>query len=966
MTAILGISAFYHDSAAALVVDGRIVAAAQEERFTRKKYDHSFPVKSIEFCLDSAGLQPEQLDYVGFYDKPFLKFERLLETYLAYAPRGLRSFIQAMPLWLRQKLHLTREMSRGLSGRYHKRFIYAEHHESHAASAFFPSPFEEAAILTLDGVGEWATASCGYGRGNRIHLLQEMRFPHSLGLLYSAFTYYTGFTVNSGEYKLMGLAPYGEPIYVDVILEKLIDLKDDGSLRMDMSYFNYCQGLTMTSKKFERLFGGPPRKPDSLLTKRDMDIAASIQKVTEEVMLRSAHHVHALTGMKNVCLAGGVALNCVGNGRIAREGPFENIWIQPAAGDAGGALGVAMFIWHQLLDRPRTPEKCDSQRGSLLGPTFSDSQIKRFLDSVGASYKRIDDDQALCDYIADEIAAGRVVGWFQGPMEFGPRALGSRSLLGDPRNPEMQTTMNVKVKFREGFRPFAPAVLAGHAHNYFGLQPDQESPYMLLVAPVREEKRRPLTEDEQRRQGIDKLKSQRSVVPAITHVDYSARVQTVDRERHGLYHRVIESFYRQTGCPVIVNTSFNLGWDPIVCAPKEAYNTFMASDIDLLCMGHFVLTKSQQRTFENPKLARFSDSVLADTWCSPNVLGELRVEDEQIVCTKSGQTFEMAGGIPQMFWPHEAMGASPDVAVLAGAFNEDAPIPNYSDCESVRSLIEKSRRSHYARSLDESIPYNSDVLEVGCGTGHLTNFLGISCRRVTGTDMCLNSLRLAENFRREHGLNRVRFVQMNLFKPCFKPEQFDVVLCNGALNHTADPWGGFQSIQRLVRPGGYIVVGLYCRYGRLMTGVRRSISRLTGGRGPWLDASSHAQFMTRKKHHARRNEHYRQPHESRQTIGEVLDWFDRCGLEFVRGIPSVTVGDNGSACRNLFEPADRGTSFDHFVVQSRQVVTGSREGGVLIMVGQRPMQSSVRSTPACAGGDGNVIEPHRELTVALN
>jgi carbamoyltransferase len=961
MTAILGISAFYHDSAAALIVDGRIVAAAQEERFTRKKYDHNFPIKSIEFCLEVAGLRPDQLDYVGFYDKPFLKFERLLETYLAVAPGGFASFVQAMPLWLRQKLHLPREMSRGLGGKYRKRFIYTEHHESHAASAFFPSPFEEAAVLTLDGVGEWATASCGYGRGNRIQLLQEMRFPHSLGLLYSAFTYYTGFTVNSGEYKLMGLAPYGEPTYVDVILEKLIDLKDDGSLRMDMSYFNYCHGLTMTSSKFDKLFGGPPRKPDSLLTQRDMDIAASIQKVTEEVMLRSARHVHELTGMKNICLAGGVALNCVGNGRILREGPFENIWIQPAAGDAGGALGVALFIWYQLLNQPRTPEGSDSQRGSLLGPTFSDGQIKHFLDSVEARYTRIDDDQELCDRIADEIAAGRVVGWFQGPMEFGPRALGSRSLLGDPRNPEMQSVMNVKVKFREGFRPFAPAVLANQAHNYFVLQPDQESPYMLLVAPVREEKRRPLTADDQRREGIDKLKTQRSIVPAITHVDYSARVQTVDRDRHGLYHGVIDSFYRKTGCPVIVNTSFNLGWDPIVCAPQEAYNTFMASEIDVLCLGHFVMTKLEQPAFVKPDRPRFSDRISANAWHSPNARGELEIKEDQLVCRKSGQVFPITDGIPQMFWPHETMTASTDVTEVVKAFYEETPFPNYDDHDSVRSLIEKSRRGQYARALNESIPYNSDVLEVGCGTGQLSNFLGISCRRVTGTDMCLNSLRLAEEFRREHGLHRVCFVQMNLFKPCFKPEQFDVVLCNGVLHHTADPWGGFKSIQQLVRPGGYLVVGLYNKYGRLMMDLRRSIFRLTGGRGQWLDAYLRSRFTTPEKRRAWFNDQYRHPHESKHTIGEILNWFDQCGLKFVRGIPSVTASSNGLAGGNLFEPTNAGTSFDHFLVQSREVVTGSREGGFFIMIGQKPARNRLERAQCNATEESTTKELKRKL-----
>jgi carbamoyltransferase len=454
MTAILGLSAYYHDSAAALVVDGEIVAAAQEERFTRKKFDHEFPVHSIEYCLREANLDPGQLDYVGFYDKPLLKFERLLETYLAYAPRGFKSFLMAMPLWLNQKLHLPREMNKGLRKAYKKRYVFTEHHESHAASAFFPSPFEEAAILTLDGVGEWATATIGHGQGNRVKLTHELRFPHSLGLLYSAFTYYCGFKVNAGEYKLMGLAPYGEPKYTDLILEKMLDLKDDGSFRLDMSYFNYCQGLTMTSGKFHRLFGEKPRKPDTLITRLHMDVAASVQKVTEEIMLRCARHLHEQTGSTNLCLAGGVALNCVGNGRILREGPFENLWIQPAAGDAGGALGVALFIWHQLLNNPRTPQPGDSQQGSLLGPACNDDEIRAFLETTNAEYERVGSDDALCDRVADAIAEGQVVGWFQGRMEFGPRALGSRSILGDARNARMQTTMNVKVKFREGFRPF--------------------------------------------------------------------------------------------------------------------------------------------------------------------------------------------------------------------------------------------------------------------------------------------------------------------------------------------------------------------------------------------------------------------------------------------------------------------------------------------------------------------------------
>ncbi len=594
MVAILGISAYYHDSAAALVVDGQIVAAAQEERFTRKKHDHTFPRHAVAYCLEQAGLTPEQLDYVGFYEKPLRKFERLLETYLAFAPSGYRSFRQAMPLWLREKLHLPRELRAGLGGCYRGRFVFAEHHESHAASAFFPSPFEEAAVLTIDGVGEWATSCIGHGKGNRVELIREMRFPHSLGLLYSAFTYYTGFRVNSGEYKLMGLAPYGRPIYEEAILDKLVDLKRDGSFRMDMRYFNYCQGLTMTSRRFHDLFGGPPRRPESPITQREMDLAASIQSVTETIMLRMAQHTQQLTGSKNLVLAGGVALNCVGNGRILREGPFEQIWIQPAAGDAGGALGVALLIWHQLLERPRTPGGQDAQQGSLLGPEYSDEQIRAMLDEQGATYTCCETDEQLCERVAELIAGEHVVGWFEGRLEFGPRALGARSILGDARSPRMQSVMNQKIKFRESFRPFAPIVLREHAHEYFELRPEDESPYMLLVAPVRDELRKPPPDEESELFGLDKLHHVRSIIPAVTHVDYSARIQTVDAQRNPLLYRLLKCFYERTGCPVMINTSFNVRGEPIVCTPLDAYRCFVSTDMDALALGRTLLLKNEQ------------------------------------------------------------------------------------------------------------------------------------------------------------------------------------------------------------------------------------------------------------------------------------------------------------------------------------------------------------------------------------
>jgi carbamoyltransferase len=946
MTSILGISAFYHDSAAALVVDGEIVAAAQEERFSRKKHDEGFPVQAIEYCLAQAGLSPDDLGYVAYYEKPLQKFDRLLATYLSYAPRGFASFARAMPIWITQKLHVPREIRNGLRSGRKRRYVYVEHHQSHAASAFFPSPFDEAAILTLDGVGEWSTAAFGVGRGNQISLTHQMRFPYSLGMLYSAFTYYTGFTVNSGEYKVMGLAPYGEPRYVDVILDRLIDLKDDGSFGMDLSYFNYCQGLTMTSKKFEDLFGGPPRKAETPLLQVHMDLAASIQRVAEEIMLRSARHVHAQTGMKNLCLAGGVALNCVGNARILEDGPFERIWIQPAAGDAGGALGAALFVWHQLLQKPRHASPLDSQRGSYLGPSFSDDEVETFLRTMGAPYTRVANDDELCRDVAGELAAGKVIGWFQGRMEFGPRALGARSLLGDPRRADMQTVMNMKVKFREGFRPFAPSVLQEHVAEYFDADPGLESPYMLLVRPVAGRVKRPLDDTAARTQGIDKLKVLRSTIPAVTHVDFSARLQTIDAARHPLYHRLVSAFHTRTGCPVVVNTSFNLGWDPIVCEPRDAYQTFMGSDIDVLAMGKCILRKEEQPAWVSPAAALHADPVLDSLWISPCCQADLRrPADDRVACGRCGRQYAVEDGIPLMFAPHQGFGRGGDVTEEVKAFYEETPFPNYDEHDSVRSLMEKSRRGMYAKTLNDAIPFNTTVLEVGCGTGQLSNFLGIACRRVIGTDLCLNSLRLGEAFRREHDLSRVRFVQMNLFRPCFKPGQFDVVLCNGVLHHTSDPLGGFKSLVPLVRPGGHIIIGLYNTYGRFATNTRRKIFRLTGGRGRWLDPYLRTGPGAEKRR-AWFADQYQHPHESTHTMGEVLEWFEQAGLEFVRGIPAVSAEAETLDGHDLFHHTPRGSALDHFVAQSRLVVTGNREGGFFLMIGQRP---AAAGAPAAAG-----------------
>lgn len=633
MVSILGISAFYHDSAACLVVDGEIVAAAQEERFTRVKHDHNFPVNAARYCLSEAKLNAEQLDFVGFYDKPLLKFDRLLETYLDYAPAGFSSFLKALPLWMKEKLWMPdlirselakaggetdERAAKKLGKKFEWKLLFGDHHESHAASAFYPSPFEEAAILTIDGVGEWATSSIGIGKGNEITLLKELRFPDSLGLLYSAFTYYTGFKVNSGEYKVMGLAPYGEPKYVSLIKDKLLEVRDDGSLKMNHEYFSYSQGLRMTNSAFDKLFGGPPRKPESLVTQKEMDLARSVQVITEEVMLKMTEYAHKETGMKKLCMAGGVALNCVANGRVLREVPFEDIWIQPAAGDAGGALGIALAVWHRYLAKPRVSAEragtwqskrsvsnngksnglaayADGMKGSFLGPRNSEAEIEKFLQAKQLPYKKYSREE-LPEAVAELLSQGKIIGLHQGRMEFGPRALGGRSIIGDPRSAEMQSAMNLKIKYRESFRPFAPSVLREQVADWFEL--DADSPYMLLVADVGKPRRREMSAAEEALWGIDKLYVRRSEIPAVTHVDYSARIQTVRRETNPLYWEIIEAFGKKTGCPVVVNTSFNVRGEPIVCTPEDSYRCFMRTEMDFMVLETCVLDKKEQPKFE--------------------------------------------------------------------------------------------------------------------------------------------------------------------------------------------------------------------------------------------------------------------------------------------------------------------------------------------------------------------------------
>ena len=600
---VLGISGYYHDSAAALLRDGKIIAAAQEERFSRKKHDSRFPREAIEYCLSEAGISLDNLDHIIFYDKPLVKFERLLETYLSYAPKGLRSFFMAMPVWLKEKLYLKSTLKKEFANFCNDKdaglpqLLFAEHHQSHAASAFFPSPFQEAVVLCLDGVGEWATTSAWIGKDNQLDALWQIDFPHSLGLLYSAFTYYTGFKVNSGEYKLMGLAPYGEPKYVDLIYDNLIDVKDDGTFRLNMAYFNYCTGLTMTNEKFDQLFSGPRRAPESKISQKEMDIAASIQVVTEDIVIKLAKNLQKETGAKNLCLAGGVALNCVANGKLVKENIFDNIWVQPAAGDAGGALGAAYIAWHDAHKGERTLNggQKDSMAGAYLGPQFSHDQIKAQLDEMSAHYVELKDAQ-LMPKLAKILAEENVIGWFQGRMEFGPRALGGRSIIGDPRSRKMQSVMNLKIKYRESFRPFAPSVLDERLNDYFDL--DSKSPYMLIVAPVKDALRIPMTEEEQKLFGIEKLNVPRSELPAITHVDYSARIQTIHKDTNPRYYDLVKAFEQETGCGVLINTSFNVRGEPIVCSPADAYRCFMRTEMDYLVIENFLMCKKDQTPWE--------------------------------------------------------------------------------------------------------------------------------------------------------------------------------------------------------------------------------------------------------------------------------------------------------------------------------------------------------------------------------
>ena len=923
MRYILGLSAFYHDSAAALLADGEIAAAVQEERFTREKYDSRFPKRSVDYCLQTAGIGPDRIDYVAFYEQPLTKFERLIETYTAYAPDGFASFRQAIPVWLKQKLHLPREIRDGLDRKYKGRIFYPAHHESHAASAFFPSPFEEAAILTLDGVGEWTTSAIGLGRGGRIELIEELRFPHSLGLLYSAFTYYCGFKVNSGEYKLMGLAPYGEPKYVDVILDKLIDLKPDGSFALDMSYFTYAQGLRMTGRKFHDLFGGPPRKTDSRLDQRHMDLASSIQKVTEEIMMRSARHAWEVTGRPdNLVMAGGVALNCVANGRLLREGPFKNIWIQPASGDAGGALGAALFAHHHILGKPRKATGHDTQKASLLGPNYPAAQVKSFLDDVKASYHSFDGEAALLDHVADQMAQGKIVGWFHGRAEFGPRALGARSIIGDPRSPSLQADLNLKIKFRESFRPFAPCVLREHVHEWFQMRPNEESPYMLQVAPVLDERRTPLT-DEQRealRRDPDlsrRVNIVRSQVPAITHVDYSARVQTVD-ERHGRYYRLMKAFHAKTGCPIIVNTSFNLSWEPIVLTPEQAYHTFMQSEMDVLVVEDYVLHKAEQPL----GLATITDDVDGadedSPWADPLSGDPLVLSASGLRSPETGALYPIVEGIPRLFVPAAGADLGPDDPGLES---------DYDELDTQRALLESSREDLFARLLSEQIPYDARVLEVGCGTGRLTNFLSIAHRNCLGIDASLPALRVAHRWKTEQEIERAAFAHMNPLRPALRDAFFDYVLATGALGRGPADWEIIDRIGGLVRPGGFLVLRMLNTYGRAMRGV----SSIFGGKS--------GQATNGRTH----------------SLNEAVSHLKSRGFEFVNSVPKPEIGPALWPGERLFDPKPEGSPLGRSISELAHMGASARNGGYFVVIARKGHAAAEQPRTAQAVGQPQLV-----------
>lgn len=945
---ILGISAFYHDSAAALLHDGELVAAAQEERFSRVKYDHRFPTNAVDYCLRAAGITVQDVDYVVFFEKPLPKFERIMMSHLGTYPRSWQVFRESMIAWFSDKLWVKSTMLDKLPVE-RDRILFVEHHMSHAASAMFASPFEEAAVLTLDGVGEWTTTSTGratadWGEGkfpNKIDLTEEIRFPHSLGLLYSAFTAWLGFKVNSGEYKVMGMAPYGQPKYVEKI-EKVIKVYEDGSFHLNMEYFSFHHSLRNTfSKKFVELFG-EPREPEipfftnttgDDVTGREKeveinqyyaDVAASLQLLTETVILKIVNHLQKQTGLKNLVMAGGVALNSVANGRVMRETNFDQVFIQPNAGDAGGALGAALYVHHALLNNPRK----FVMEHAYYGESYTDTQITRFLDSQGLSYAEIDEEEKLTEEIVNKLLEGQVMALFQDRFEWGPRALGNRSIIADPRRAEMKEIINTKIKFREPFRPFAPAVLEEEASKFFELgKADEQYPlrFMSMVSPVKPERA--------------------EEIPAVAHMG-TGRLQTVRREWNSVYYDIIKKLGDATGVPVLVNTSFNLRGEPLVSSPSDAMNTFNASELDSLILGRFIVTKSAKdlpasiKRSQTVKAKSTTDAPMAfvnELVCPGcrSSLNYLNGSSNAVECSKCKHKFPVENNIPLLYWATEESEID-DTTDIVKSFYEETPFPNYDGLDTAHRLTEKARRGIFAKLLDDQIPDDATVLEVGCGTGQLSNFLSIRGRDVFGADLCLNSLKLARGFRDKNDLDTVKFVQMNLFKTVFAEKQFDYVICNGVLHHTNDPYGGFRSISKLVKPGGFIVIGLYNKYGRIWTDLRRKVFNLTGNRFQALDPYLAREDVGETKKTTWFADQYLHPHESKHTMDEVFKWFDETGFEYVNAIPKPTPFGSVSEYEALFKPSgDRGSSTSHVLAQLKLAATGDHEGGFFVIIGQR-------------------------------
>jgi carbamoyltransferase len=934
---ILGISAFYHDSAAVLVENGRVLAAAQEERFSRRKHDARFPAQAIAYCLEEGGGDLGALDSVVFYEKPLLKFNRLLKTYTAFAPRGFGSFAAAMPVWLNEKLFQKDLLAKAMAQYagdfdWRGKLLFSEHHLSHAASAFFPSPFESAAVLTMDGVGEWTTSSLSLGQGNRLEIHKEIHFPHSLGLLYSAFTQYTGFAVNEGEYKLMGLAPYGEPKYAQLILDRLIDLKEDGSFRLDQSYFDYCTGFSMISPRFVDSVPPPPPKPDQLLTQFHMDVAASIQTVTEEAVLRLCRAIRKETGARKLCLAGGVALNCVANGKVLREGIFDDIWIQPAAGDAGGALGAALVAYHLYKNQPRqVNNRLDGMSGAYLGPAFNRDKIHADLDRNRAVYHDLDD-RRLIDETVAALVEGKVVGWFQGRMEFGPRALGARSILADPRSPAMQRILNLKIKYRESFRPFAPAVLREDVGDWFEL--DADSPYMLLVADVQKRHRRAMTAEERALFGIDKLNVVRSAIPAVTHVDYSARIQTVHADTNPRFHALLSAFKAETGCPVLVNTSFNVRDEPIVCTPEDAYRCFMATEMDLLVIGNTVLRKDEQRRPSVAPTARGDALVPAELLaCLRAPGGSDRAALERVAggfrCSESGAIYPDRDGVPSLLTGID--GGEEGITGRIKAFYEEHPFPNYEGTQDFGSLVVRGQKSDFVRALLNAAGRNNLILECGCGTGQMSNFLCLNNNFVLGIDLSLSSLKLGLGHKQNNDLRRVAFCQMDIFDLAIKDESFDVVVSTGVLHHTKDAKRAFAAIARKAKPGGLVVVGLYNSYARIPTKVR---SKLIGVLGVDIDYVVRNRIRDRRKAEIWVKDQYYNPHETWHTIDEVMGWFDENGIEYLGCRPPI-LGVDSPAREDLSVKTSPGTELGRIATQIAWLGTIAREGALFVVAGRR-------------------------------